>query len=158
MRRPAQASADVALRTRPLPLATTMNTFQKWLLAAEDFESLAATTETHANRDRPGGSAARSLSVRVSSNRLIRQWAAVERTNVGASRAGPAGIGPDWMPSMMAWLRPGGGYVNLMTLLTHGGRAYCTSPIILGCSQRSRQVVEQKHARPCWISPVAVTR
>jgi hypothetical protein len=35
---------------------------------------------------------------------------------------------------------------------------HCTSPIILGCSQRSRQVVEQKHARPCWISPVAVTR
>src|SRR6266481_4731235 len=52
---------------------------------------------------------------------------------------------------------PGGGQVNLMMLRTRG-RAHCTSPIILGCSQRSRQVVEQKHARPCWISPVAVTR
>jgi hypothetical protein len=52
---------------------------------------------------------------------------------------------------------PGDGQVNLMMLRTCG-RAHCTSPIILGCSQRSRQVVEQKHARPCWISPVAVTR
>jgi hypothetical protein len=48
--------------------------------------------------------------------------------------------------------RPG-----LMLLPTHG-RAHCTSPIIVGCSQRSRQVVEQKHARPRPISPVAVTR
>ena len=34
----------------------------------------------------------------------------------------------------------------------------CISPNIVGCSQRSRQVVEQKHAKPCLTSPVSVTR
>jgi hypothetical protein len=31
---------------------------------------------------------------------------------------GSARVGPDWIPSTMAWLRLGDGYVNLMTLLT----------------------------------------
>ena len=34
----------------------------------------------------------------------------------------------------------------------------CISPNIVGCSQRSRQVVEQKHTKPCLTSPVSVTR
>ena len=40
----------------------------------------------------------------------------------------------------------------------HDNGAHCMSPSIVGCSQRSRHVVEQKHTRPCLISFVSTPR
>jgi hypothetical protein len=37
-------------------------------------------------------------------------------------------------------------------------RLQCMRPSIVGCSQRSRHVVEQKHMRPCLTSSVPTSR